>query len=356
MSELQLPARSLHRGIRLWKLFGAVLVNLLALALLVTYLFPMAYMVVTAIKENAQFLVSGSPIWPARAIAFTYQGEAYAVYYVPTDQGVKQWALVTPHRQASEFVDPARPEAGLIQWTGNWRGLKRVFVPAWTLTNFVDLWKQIDFPHLLNNTLWIVGLSELGVLISSVLVAYGFARFPVPAGKYLFILLIATILLPGKVTLIPTYFLYMRVFHWGGTWIPLILPHLFGNAIFIFLLRQNFKSIPKDVEEAAMLDGAGPVRTLVSILLPQAFPTVITMGLLQFFFAWNETQTAALYLGTSPDLFPLSFAVQTYGGQFFAAPNLLQASALMAMTIPIVVLFFGQRFFMQSVLGTGLEK
>lgn len=348
------PSKS-HPGLRYWDRLGTVLVNVLTWLLIATFLFPMLYMVTTALKEQSQFQSSYPPPWPAQQIKYTYQGKSYSVMYVPTDEGVQQWALVTRRRAYSEFVDPAHPEQGLIRWEGFWGRLKPVYVFRITLDNFVYLWNDGAFLQAVGNTLVIVFFGGLGALVSSILVAYGFARFPVPAGRALFVLLIASIMLPDKVTLIPTYFMYSRVLDWNGTMLPLIVPHFFGNAIMIFLLRQNFKSIPKEVEEAAILDGAGPLRLLASILIPQALPTIITVALLQFFYFWNETRNSALYLSTAPDRFPVSFWLQNYGG-LVPAPNLLQASALMVMVVPVVVLFLAQRIFMQGVRVTGSEK
>jgi ABC-type glycerol-3-phosphate transport system permease component len=130
-------------------------------------------------------------------------------------------------------------------------------------------------------------------------------------GSLSYFLLIATIMIPSNITLVPTYYLYSgHMLNWIGTWLPLIVPHFFGSAILIFLLRQNFKSIPRDLDEAAMLDGAGPIRILVSVILPQSIPIVTTVALLHFFYIWNETRLSSLYLGISPNLQLVSFAVQ----------------------------------------------
>jgi multiple sugar transport system permease protein len=135
----------------------------------------------------------------------------------------------------------------------------------------------------------------------------------------------------------------------------LIVPNLFGSAIYIFLLRQNFKSIPRDLDEAAMIDGAGPMRTLVSIILPQALPAVVTVGLLHFFNAWNELRMASLYLSTRQDLRTMPFSAQAFITYGFT-PEVLQASAIVLMIIPVIVLFLAQRFFMQDMVVTGMEK
>jgi multiple sugar transport system permease protein len=342
-------------AIRLWDGLGTALASGLAWLLLAIYLLPMVYMFVTAVKDDAQLRSTDAPIWPAQVVTYMYEGKDYPVYYVPTDQGVQQWALVVKGRAASEFVDPAHPDNGLISWDGSWRALDRVYEPHLTLDNFAQLWDEEDFFKLVRNTLTIAAIAGAGVVCSSILVAYGFSRFPVPGGRFLFIVLIATIMLPEKVSLIPTYIMYVRVLPWNGTWLPLIVPHLFGNAIMIFLLRQNFKSIPKEIEEAAVLDGAGPLRILTSIILPQAVPVVVTVALLQFFFFWNETRVASLYLGIAPNLWPVAFWLRRYGG-FFPTFNLLQASALMVMIVPVIVLLLSQRIFMRGVLVTGTEK
>ncbi len=347
--------RTSSLSFRLWDGTGSALVNLVTLSLIIAYLFPITYMILSSLKEDRQFSDVKSPIWPASVVTFIYQDTEYPVYKVPTEQGDQHWALVTRHRKESEFVDLAHPEAGLILWEGYWRTLNPVYEFKPTFSNFAYLWEFVDFVKLMRNTVVVTALGGIGVLISSIAVAYGFARFPIPGGNALFIFLIATILIPEKITLIPTYFLFVRVLDWNGTWLPLIVPHFFGNALLIFLLRQNFKSIPRELEEAAMLEGAGPLRILLSVILPQSWPVITTVALLHFFYAWNEIRMASLYLGISPDRYTMAFGVQRYQS-YFPPPNMLQASALMAMIIPVVVLFRVQRVFMQDVVVTGLEK
>jgi multiple sugar transport system permease protein len=340
---------------RMWEFTGSALVHLFILTLLAAYLSPLVYMVVTALKEKQQFLDASAPLYPAVQVEFEYEGKSYPLLEVPTEQGTQQWAIVNRTRTDAEFIDPQNPEAGLIHWDGNWRQLKNVYKPQVTFDNFKTLWTAAKFPLTIKNTLIIAVISEIGVLLASIAVAYGFSRFRIPGGKWLFLLLIATILIPESITLVPTYFVYVRVFDWNGTWYPLIAPYFFGNAIYIFLLRQNFKSIPKDLDEAAMLDGAGPLRILFSIILPQAIPAVATVALLHFFYTWNELRLASLYLGIAPNLRTVSFNVQTYQTLTFT-PEMLQAGALLVMIVPVLVLFIFQRFFMQDMVVVGTEK
>ena len=355
--------------LRLWEFTGSAIINLVIFAVVAAYLSPLAYMFVTAVKAEGQLGDSQAPLYPAINPQYTYQGSAYPVMNVPTADGVKQWAIVTKRRTYAEFIDPQHPEKGLIHWDGNWYGLKRAYQFSVSFQAFNDLWKPANIPQAMANTLWIAAISEIGVLLSSIAVAYGFSRFRIPGGKWLFFMLIATILIPESITLIPTYMTFTRLINWLPSlpflkfpfpvpwpWLPLIAPHFFSSAIFVFLLRQNFKSIPRDLDEAAMLDGAGPLRILVSIIVPQSIPVIATVALLHFFYIWNELRNASLYLLTSPTLRPISYSLQT-AATFTGVPQAaLQASALLLMIVPVVVLFVFQRFFMQDMVVTGLEK
>jgi multiple sugar transport system permease protein len=341
--------------LRLWEFSGTALLNLLIWLLLVVYLSPLSYMLITAVKSADQLRDSKAPAMPAKVQTFSYKGEDLLVYNVPTAKGTEHWAMLDKFTKYSDFIDPANPQAGPIRWVGFWGALTYHYVPSITFANFATMLSEVNYLNLLRNTFFLIIVGEIGVLCSSVMVAYGFARFPVPAGRFLFILLIATILIPDSITLVPTFVIFGKDLHWSGTFYPLLVPQFFGSAIYIFLLRQNFKTIPRDLDEAAMLDGAGPLRTLVSIVLPQAIPTVVTVALLFFFNSWNELKMASLYLGVRPDLQTIAFSTQIYQGVGFTA-EILQASAVLVMIVPVVVLFLAQRYFMQDMVIAGVEK
>jgi multiple sugar transport system permease protein len=341
---------------RLWDFTGTALLNLFIFLFLVAYLSPLPFMVIASLTPRNQFLDASAPILPSERVKFNYEGKDLIVYQVPTEEGIKHWALYKPSRQSSQFIDPANPEAGPIVWEGQWRSLKSVYRFKPTLENYKEFLGITKLPLLFKNTIIVALISEIGVLFSSILVAYGFSRFRIPGIKYIFFLLIATIMIPSNITLVPTYYLYSgHALNWIGTWLPLIVPHFFGSAILIFLLRQNFKSIPRDLDEAAMLDGAGPLRILISVILPQSIPVVTTVALLHFFYIWNETRLSSLYLGISPNLQMVSFGVQR-SQTFFFTPEALMVGALVVMVIPVIVLFLSQRFFMQDMVITQIEK
>lgn len=369
--------RGKHRGesaltLRLWRFTGSAILNLVIFTLLMAYLAPLPYMLMTSLKEPGQVSAGVmAPLYPATYLKYSYQGIDYPVMEVPTAAGgVKQWAIIKTHRTYSEFIDPQNPAQGLIRWDGYWRGLKKAYTFSLTFESFQH-WEPANLPLGLFNTLIVIAITEIGVLVTSIAVAYGFSRFRIPGGKWLFLLLIATILIPDSITMLPTYITYTYIlrnwlpqqsflqfpFPFPWDWLPLIAPHFFSSAIFVFLLRQNFLSIPRDLDEAAMLDGAGPTRILVQIILPQSIPVVATVAMLHFFYIWNEFRLSSLYLGAKTDFWLLAPRVQygAFTAGFNPEPG-VQAGALILMIVPVLILLAFQRFFMNDVVVTGMEK
>ena len=331
-------------------------VTLLAMVLLIAFLTPLVYMLFTSLKTKEQMSQLGTPLWPADAPTFTYNGVEYDVYSVPTDQGTRDLALVKKGLTESTFVDPANPQAGQIKWQGSWRSLDRsawTFAPHWE--NFVNAWNQINFPRMFGNTLFYAITTEIGVLISCTLVAYGFARFRFPGRDFLFLVLIATIFLPATVTIIPTYTFFSKI-GWVGTWLPLIVPAFFANAFDVFFLRQFFMTIPRELDEAAMIDGAGPLQILTSIVLPQAIPALIALSVFHIVWAWNDYFLPMIYLSNKPEQQPISVALASFNGLYATNPTLIQAGSLIAMVAPLLLFVIAQRFFVQGVVITGVEK
>lgn len=332
------------------------LVTLFGLFLLIVYLLPFPNMVTVSLRDQAALAQTpDSTMLPVMPATYNYEGKDYPLYEVPTDEGVRQLALVKPGRRSSQFVDPANPEAGIIEWEGNWRQLKEIEVlsPRWE--NFSEAWQKIDFPRLFRNTFAIAIGGVIGTLLSCISVAYAFARFPIPGKNILFIILIGTIILPQQVTLIPTY-LFFSYLGWVGTWAPLIVPHFFANAYNVFLLRQYFLTLPKELDEAAMIDGAGPFRILTEVIIPQSWPAIVAVAIFHFVFAWNDFFMPLIYLLSKPELQPVSIGVQVFNFQYGPRPELVQATSLMAMVLPLIIFFLAQRFFMRGVVITGVEK
>jgi len=336
-------------------LIATATVTLFAVFVLTVFLMPLGYMTTGALKDDAQLAAQNAPQWPASLKMYNYEGKDYPLYYVPTDQGLKQWALIKPHREDSDFVDPARPEQGLINWKGRYRVLDPVYYFDPKFGNFTEAWEQVQFGLLFRNTFILAVISTIGTLLSCIAVAYGFSRFRIPGKSILFIILISTIVLPIQVTILPLFIFFTKL-GWTGTWLPLLVPAFFANAYDVFLLRQYFLTIPRELDEAAMIDGASPLRTLISVIVPQARPAIIAVTLFHFFFVWNDYFAPLVYLVGHEDLYPISVGLGKLVGTFGREPGLAMASAVMTLVLPVLIFFFAQRQFMQGVVITGVEK
>lgn len=328
----------------------------IAVVALAAFLSPLLRSFSLSLKSPEQVAQVDAPLYPASPAKFTYNGRQYDVYQVPSPDGtVRDLALVRKGRTSSQFVDPGNAEAGPITWEGQWRTLS----PAWTLDpqwqNYTNVWDQINYPRLLFNTVAIAVIGTIGTVISCTLVAYGFARFRFPGRDLLFLVVVATIFLPGAVTIIPTYAIFNKI-GWVGTWLPLLVPAFFANAYDVFLLRQYFRTIPREMDEAAAIDGAGPLRTLVSVLIPQAWPVIIAVSIFHLVYSWNDFFGPLLYLSANADLQTLALGLQRFNGIHYRDPALIQAGTLMTMIIPVLAFLLFQRFFTRGIVITGVEK
>ena len=331
-------------------------ITLLAIAVASAFLMPLLFMTTTAFKEKIQLTTPGAPLYPAVQETFNYKGTDYPVYDVPLPDGTtKALVLVEKHREDSLVVDPANVEGGTFTWIGRWRALQQHWTFKLTFDNFGTAWDVIAFPRLLFNTLMIASIGTFGAVLSSICVAYGFSRFRFRGRNGLFLLLLSTIILPLQVTLIPTFAVFSAL-GWVGSWLPLIVPHFFANAYNVFLLRQYFRTIPRDLDEAAMIDGAGPFRILRSVIIPQAKAAIVAVSLFHFFFAWNDFFLPLIYLQGNRALQPLSVGIAEFNALYGQEPTLIQAGAIMAMALPVIVFFLAQRAFMRGVVITGVEK
>jgi len=336
----------------------ALLLTSVAVLILLVYLMPMGYAIVTSLKTKAQTSEVNSPILPSTPRQFVYEGESYDVLLVPQEDGsIEEWAIVQPRRRgASDFVDPDNPEAGIIEWEGNWRSLEKAWEPNVQWDNYPDAWNFIRFGILLRNTLMYAFVTMIGMVSASALTAYGFARFRFPGRNLLFILVISTLILPAQVTDLPRYAFFVSALDWGGTWWPLIIPAYFGHAYHIFLLRQYFMTIPREMEEAAAIDGAGPIQTFIRVILPQAVPALTASALFHFFYAWNDYFGPLIYLAGNRDAQPISVGLAEFNGLYSSEPQLILAAAVITLALPLTIFFLAQRIFVQGIVITGVDK
>ncbi len=232
--------------------------------------------------------------------------------------------------------------------------LARVLVPdpvVWG--NFTKVFERADFYLWFLNTLWIVLLNVAGVAVVCPLVAYGFSRFQWPGRDAVFFVLLSTMMLPPQVTMAPVYLIFSWL-GWVNTFKPLWVPAWFGAPFYIFLLRQFFRGVPRELDDAAMIDGAGPFTAYFRMLLPQVRPAVVAVVLFQTVGAWNDFMGPLIYIH-SMDKMPLALGLQTFMLNHGSEWPLLFAAATM-MTLPVLALFFlSQRVFVEGITMTGMK-
>jgi len=254
------------------------------------------------------------------------------------------WTLMGSLKTAIEisaFPPPWVPEIP------QWNNYMRVFSIS---RHPVSLW--------IGNSTFIVILTTIGSLISASLVAYSFARFEYRGRNLLFMITLATLMLPSEVTLIPQFVLFYKL-GWINTLKPLWVPAWFGGGAFaIFLLRQFFLTLPKDLDEAALIDGASYFRIFWSILLPLCKPVLATLAIIIVIASWSDFQGPLIYLN-SPEKFTVSIGLRFFnntpevGGE--PLQHLLMAACILSMLPVIIIFFIGQRYFVQGIVMSGIK-
>ncbi len=224
---------------------------------------------------------------------------------------------------------------------------------AWLWSNYQTALTSIPFLTYFRNTLVIEVFNVVGTVLSSSFVAFGFARIRFAGRTILFAAVLSALMLPTAVTLIPTFVIWKYL---GGinTYYPLTVPAFFGNPFFIFMLRQFYMGIPRDYDEAAVIDGASYLRIYWNIILPLAKPALITVGLFHFMWVWNDFFGPLIYLSDS-NKYTLALGLQSFLGQYSSNWNLLMAASTVVILPMIVVFFVGQKSFVQGATLTGVK-
>lgn len=224
--------------------------------------------------------------------------------------------------------------------------------PQWS--NFVDIFTVLPFHRFFLNTVCITALSLTGVVISSALVGYSFARLRWPFRDFMFIVLLSTLMLPGQVTMIPIFLIFKK-FGLINTWFPLILPAYFGGGVFnIFLLRQFFKTIPVALEDAAKLDGCSHPRIMFTIMIPLAKPALVTITVLGFIASWNDFMNPLIYL-SDYTRYPISLGIWMFKIAQTMFPHYVMAASLVSITPVICIFFAAQRYFVKGIVMSGIK-
>jgi ABC-type glycerol-3-phosphate transport system permease component len=253
------------------------------------------------------------------------------------------------------------PMAWMVSTSLKKSGQEWVFPPVWIpdpiwWRNYLEMVNALPVPFYVyvGNTFLITLLATLGTVVTSSLAAFAFARLRFPARNFMFLLVISTMMLPGAVTLIPR-FLIFRSLGWLDTFLPLIVPYWLGGTAFsIFLLRQFFLSLPRELDEAARLDGASSLQILLRVVLPLSGPALATVVIFQVWGHWNEFLDPLIYIN-SMDKYTIALALRNFQNVRSQRINYLMAMSLIQV-LPILLLFFSaQRYFIRGIHLSGLS-
>ncbi|MGQ9849033.1 MAG: carbohydrate ABC transporter permease [Aggregatilineaceae bacterium] len=247
------------------------------------------------------------------------------------------------------ILSALKPEYQIYKWPPQW-------IPdpvQWS--NFKDVFTHpyLPFATFVKNTMILEVGMITGRLLSCTLVAYGFARLNAPGKDILFGIVLATLMIPNAVLLIPRFILYSEL-GWINTFKPLIVPAWFGEAYAIFLMRQFFRTIPKELEESAVVDGANTLQIIFRIIVPLSLPVLTVIAILSFKDIWNDFMGPLLYLNEQSKL-TVSVGLAYLNGQFDTQMNLLMAASVTLMMPTLILFFIAQRAFVQGITMTGLK-
>jgi ABC-type glycerol-3-phosphate transport system permease component len=225
--------------------------------------------------------------------------------------------------------------------------------PKWS--NFVEAVTRIPFLLYLKNSLLITGLVVFGTLFSATTCAYAFAKLRWKGRDKWFIVMLATMMIPIQVILIPTYIMYGYI-GWLNTRLPLIVPAFFGGgaAFYIFLLRQFFKGIPRELSESAVIDGANHIQIFFKIMLPLSKPALLTVGLFTFMATWNDYFGPLIFL-SNPEHWTLAIGLRAFQTQTGGRYDLMMAASLLIMLPTLIIFFLAQKSFIEGITFTGIK-
>jgi len=317
----------------------------------VVILTPLVFMISTSLKSRNQLRATPPPIIPWEITTVEVNGKDEPLYEVNINGQTQEMALIKNQPGGMGiFVDPADPETTYDLLIADQRAMRHVEL-HWE--NYPEAFTQVPFDRYLINTLIVTFGSMFGMLVSCSLVAYGFSRFRAPGINILFLVLLSTIMLPRQVTLIPIYVFFQKI-GWIDSLLPLIVPAFFANAYDVFLLRQFFMTVPLELDDAAKIDGANPFQTFLHIMLPQARPALVAVGIFHFLWAWNDFYEPLIFLH-SRENWTVAVGLQTFNALYTVNTHLIMAASVVMILPPILLFFFAQRIFTQGVVMTGIK-
>jgi multiple sugar transport system permease protein len=342
------------------KKFKLTFAHIVLIAGSLLFLIPFAWLISTSLKTDEEQAVF-PPVWiPTQQVTTdkykNAEGKPAGLSWLKSPGSMKEKVAEVEELPDGRVRVQSLDKAGLTQVVTR-EDLEKIrhTAPRWeNYSEALDYLPPETYYGLvfLGNTLLLTFLSVTGTLLSSSLVAYSFARLRWPGRNLLFVILLATMMIPGAVTMMPQ-FLIFRELGWIDTLKPLWVPAFFGSAFNIFLLRQFFMSIPNELEDAAKIDGCSPFGTYWRVMLPQVRPAMAAIAIMGVLGGWNNFQGPLIYL-SSAEKMPLAYALQLYQQQHGGEPGLLMAASTLVVLPIIVLFFFTQRYFIEGVSLTGL--
>ncbi|MCL2057445.1 MAG: carbohydrate ABC transporter permease [Oscillospiraceae bacterium] len=224
------------------------------------------------------------------------------------------------------------------------------------IDNYTRMWRHFPFLKFLSNTGFVTAMGVVGVLVSAPMVAYAFARLRWPGRNLWFMVMMATMMIPSQVTMIPLYIIFKEI-NWIDTFLPLWVPAWFGGGAFsIFLVRQFLMTTPKEMEESAFIDGANYLQIYIRIMLPLVYPPLTTIAIFRFMNSWNDFMGPLIYINNQ-NKYTLSLGLRLFQQQTGTAEYGMMMAATVLMVLPVILFFFlGQKQFIEGVVLTGMKN
>lgn len=327
---------------------------------------PVIWMLATSVKQedNTQTM---PPEWlPREAVRVQIDEKNYFLYDVNIDGETRRLAAIKLHPVASEFRDADNPS---LVYYAPAADAKKVRAVKFHWENYRVVWldRLTPFYKFMLNTATYATVAVVGEVLSCALVGYGFARLKAPGKNVLFFLILSTMMLPWAVTMIPNYILFTNYIpnfinalfgtsiKMNDTWLPLMLPKFFGSPYLIFLIRQFVMSIPRDYDEAGLLDGASYFKVWAHIIMPMSKPVLISTAILSFMYHWNDYMGPLIYLNTNSKQ-PMSVGLANFQLMYGGTPyQLLMAGSVMSIIPLVIIFFFLNRYFTQGIVVSGVK-
>jgi multiple sugar transport system permease protein len=350
MAQIAQARRVNWRGVKFQSLLARAFIVAILTAGAVLVLMPLAWMISTSLKPEGA-AAQMPPQWiPMDQLSVEIDGKTCYVYDIPVEGEMRQLALKTKVGPTGTFVNPDNLEESykLPVASGS-----RVSTFALHWENYPAAMTMVPFGRYTLNSLRLVITTTIGVLLSCGLVAYGFARFRARGLDMLFLVLLGTMMLPGQVTLIPTFVLFQKI-GWYDTLYPLIVPAFFANAYDVFLLRQYMMTIPLEMDDAARIDGCGPLGIYWHVIVPSALPALATVAIFHILYIWNDFFGPLVYLRDRSN-FTVALGLQSFNSLYNQNTQLLMAASLVTMLPCVLIFFFAQRLFIQGIVISGVK-